>query len=68
MSGEFSGSVDQRIEQAFRTALARKPTTSERQQLRKVFEAAVKASGQEADGFVDVATVILNLYETIHRG
>jgi hypothetical protein len=68
MSDEFSGSADQRIEQAFRTALARKPTASERQQLRKIFDASVRASGKEADGYVDVATVILNLYETIHRG
>ncbi len=68
MSEEFTGTVDQRIEQAFRTALARKPTASEQQQLRKVFDAAVKASGKEVEGFVDVATTILNLYETIHRG
>jgi hypothetical protein len=57
---QFPGDADAKLARAFRTVLARKPTASEHQHLRRLYEAA-------STGPFDVAHVLLNLHETLHR-
>jgi hypothetical protein len=68
MANEFTGSVDDRLVRGFRTALARQPTAAEKRSLRRVFDTGSASGSGPADGYLDVATILLNLHETIHRG
>ncbi len=63
MATEFTGDLDTRLERAFRITLARRPAALELQILRDSFHAA----GNESDGWFDVASILLNLHETINR-
>ena len=63
METEFQGAVDARLEHAFRTVLSRHPTPAERSHLKKAFTDA----GNAADGYFDVASILMNLHQTIHR-
>ena len=60
---EFTGDVDARLERAFRSVLSRYPTPAERSHLKKAFTGA----GGEEDGCFDVASILMNLHQTIHR-
>jgi hypothetical protein len=62
MQREFPGSVDERLQRGFRTVLSRSPSDRELHHLRQAYEAA-----PEGQGYFDVATILLNLHETIHR-
>ena len=68
MASEFAGSVEDRLVRGFRTVLARHPTEAEVSALKKAFELGAAAGKDTGEGFVDVATILLNLHETIHRG
>ncbi len=59
--------VDDRLRHAFRLAVARLPKEGEVQTLRALFEAQRAASGESA-AWQAVATVLLNLDETINKG
>jgi hypothetical protein len=63
MRDEFEGSTTDRLTQAFRTLLSRTPTEEERSTLRRAVEAAPTLQ----EGFEDVATILFNLHETLHR-
>jgi hypothetical protein len=52
---------------AFRLAVAREPSKAEMDLLTTTFENGVSATQKEADGWFDVASVILNLHETITK-
>jgi hypothetical protein len=55
---EFAGD----LERAFRTVLGRHPTEAELRQLRTAYDKA-----PAGEGAFDVAAILLNLHETIHR-
>ena len=56
-----------RLEWAFRTALTRAPAEPERQLLLSAFETVRTGSGSEERAWREVATILLNLHETINR-
>lgn len=56
-----------RIDWAFRTALTRTPLEPERQLLLSAFETVRTETGSEEKAWREVATILLNLHETIHR-
>jgi hypothetical protein len=56
-----------RIDWAFRTALTRTPLEPERQLLLSAFETVRTATHSEENAWREVATILLNLHETIHR-
>ncbi|MEM7386322.1 MAG: DUF1553 domain-containing protein, partial [Verrucomicrobiota bacterium] len=60
---EFRGSIEGRLNRAFRTVLARNPAPTEMETLRRAFDLAET----DVEGFQDVATILFNLHETIHR-
>jgi hypothetical protein len=68
MASEFQGSVEDRLRLGFRTVLSRKPSATELQTLRDAFEKAREDRPSPHDAFFEVATILLNLHETIHRG
>jgi hypothetical protein len=59
--------LDERLGWAFRAALARPPQDSERDLLRSAFETVRAGAGSEGRAYEEVATILLNLHETIHR-
>lgn len=63
MLHEFSGDATARLTRAFRTVLARHPTTKEL----KGLEHSLKAAPNRKEGFEDVAAILFNLHETLHR-
>jgi hypothetical protein len=64
---EGGAATDARIAWAFRAALTRQPTEPERQLLLSAFETVRTASGSEEEAWREVATILLNLHETINR-
>ena len=58
IEAEGGPTIDDQLRWAFRTTLAREPTAEETAVLREAFDAA---------GYGEVATILLNLHETIHR-
>ena len=65
---EEGGTVTEaRIEWAFRTALTRSPLEQERQLLLSAFETVRTGSESEEEAWREVATILLNLHETINR-
>jgi len=64
---EGGAGTDERIDWSFRTALTRQPTEPERRLLRSAFETGMVASGSEESAWREVATILLNLHETINR-
>ncbi|MBL9160458.1 MAG: PSD1 domain-containing protein [Verrucomicrobiales bacterium] len=67
ISKEGGATTEDRIGWAFRTALTRHPTEPERQLLLSAFETVRAASGSEEEAWREVATILLNLHETINR-
>ena len=64
---EGGTSTGKRLEWAFRTALTRAPLEPERQLLLSAFETVRTESGSEEEAWREVATILLNLHETISR-
>ena len=67
IANEGGAATDARIEWAFRTALTRQPTEPERRLLHSAFETVRTATNSEENAWREVATILLNLHETIHR-
>lgn len=63
---EQSADVDQKIVWAFRTVLARHPSSQEIQTLRDAYQRAEQRS-DESMAARELAVILLNLHETIHR-
>ena len=61
-------STEQKIEQAFRIALARQPGSSETSVLKRLFDQQLAATKKETDAWYSVASAILNLDECITKG
>ena len=64
---EGGSALDERLEWAFRTALTRTPRGPEVQLLRSAFETVRSESGSDEKAYREVATILLNLHETINR-
>ena len=62
-----SESVSERLVWAFRTLLARRPTPAEEALLYRLYENERQITDSEADASFSVATVLMNLHETICR-
>ncbi len=56
-----------KLEHAFRLALTRGPTAGELGALQKIYFTSLDTGGSERDAWFDVATVLLNLHETITK-
>lgn len=59
--------LDEQIGWAFRTALTRKPRDQELQLLRSAYETVRSESDSEEEAWREIATILLNLHETINR-
>ena len=66
IAGEGGADADSRIDWAFRTAVARRPAEPERAVLREAYEQVATTEGETA-ACAELATILLNLHETIHR-
>lgn len=64
---EGGDSVEKRIHWAFRTALARPPREPEFQLLHSAYESALGKNQSEKEACREIATILLNLHETINR-
>ncbi len=64
---EGGTTIDARIDWAFRTTLTRAPREPERLLLHSAFETVRGESGSEEKAWREVATILLNLHETINR-
>ena len=64
---EGGTTIDDRIDWAFRTTLTRAPREPERLLLHSAFETVRSESGSEEKAWREVATILLNLHETINR-
>ncbi|NLT71440.1 MAG: DUF1553 domain-containing protein [Verrucomicrobiaceae bacterium] len=58
---------ESRMEWAFRTVLTRAPNEPEEEWLRSAFARVRDASGSEENAWREIATILLNLHETITR-
>lgn len=67
IANEGGGTLDERLTRAFRTALTRTPLESELQLLRSAFETVRSDSGADEKAYREVATILLNLHESINR-
>jgi hypothetical protein len=65
---EFTGSIDERLELAFRTVLTRRPSAAEQKELRAIYDRAFAATKRDRAGYFDAVHVLMNLHEAIHRG
>lgn len=64
---EGGETVEEQITWAFRTALARSPREPEVQLLRSAFDSVLGDSKSKEKAYREVATILLNLHETITR-
>ncbi len=64
---EGGGNLEDRLVWAFRTALAREPREPELQLLHSAFTSVLGESSSEDRAYFEVATILLNLHETINR-
>lgn len=64
---EGGETLEDRIAWAFRTALARSPSDPERQLLHSAFASVLGDTKSEEKAYNEVATILLNLHETINR-
>ena len=64
---EGGKTLDEQINWAFRTALARSPGEPEIQLLISAFQSVVGDSKSNLRGYLEIATILLNLHETINR-
>lgn len=67
IANEGGDTLDQRLQWAFRTTLARRPSEAEAAVLRSAYEAVLDRGGSATEAHVEIATILLNLHETIHR-
>jgi len=67
IASEGGEALEDRIDWAFRTALARSPRESERQLLRSAYQTVLASSGCEERAHRELATILLNLHESITR-
>lgn len=67
IAAEGGNSLDEQLVWAFRSALSRQPRESELQLLHSAFSSVLGESNSEERAFFEVATILLNLHETIHR-
>ncbi|MEC5126155.1 PSD1 and planctomycete cytochrome C domain-containing protein [Verrucomicrobiales bacterium BCK34] len=67
ISKEGGKSLDEQITWAFRTALSREPRETERQLLSSSFESVLGDSKSKQEAYREIATILLNLHETINR-
>jgi hypothetical protein len=64
---EGGTNIEHQIEWAFRTALSRPPRDPERQLLHSAYHSVLGDSQSKEDACREIATILLNLHETIHR-
>jgi mono/diheme cytochrome c family protein len=67
---KFAESLDQKIDYAFQLCTSRQPTDTERNALRGLYSEIVSSSNDEtvtSEAWYNVATVLLNLHETITK-
>jgi hypothetical protein len=64
---EGGTTVSQRIDWAFRAALTRAPEEPEIALLQSAFETVLTGTGSEEKAYREVATILLNLHESINR-
>ncbi len=64
---EGGATLESRMQWAFRSVLTRAPREPERQLLRSAFETVRDVSGSEEKAWREIATILLNLHETITR-
>jgi len=64
---EGGDGLDEQLEWAFRTALTRTPRAPELELLRSAYETVRSESGSEEKAWREIATILLNLHETINR-
>ncbi len=62
-----SGGIDQALVWAFRSAVARYPSDDERALLKRIYREEFQLSGDASEGWFNVATVLMNLHETVCR-
>lgn len=67
ISSEGGNNVSERITWAFRTALTRSPREPEEALLQSAFETVLTRTGSEEKAYRELATILLNLHETICR-
>ncbi len=67
ISTHGGGTVSERIIWAFRTALTRSPREPEVALLLSAFETVLTRTGSEEKAYRELATILLNLHETICR-
>lgn len=67
IEAEGGTSLETRLDWACRTALARQPREPERLLLRSAFETVRSESGSDELAYREVATILMNLHETINR-
>lgn len=65
---EGGKTIGEQIDWAFRTALARKPREPEAQLLHSAFDSVLGDSQSKEKAYREIATILLNLHETITRG
>lgn len=64
---EGGDTLEARLQWAFRTALTRTPSEPERELLRSAYGTVRAESGSEEKAWREIATILLNLHETINR-
>ena len=64
---EGGNTLEDKIEWAFRTALSRIPREPEKQLLHSAFSSVLGDTQSEEKAYNEVATILLNLHETINR-
>lgn len=64
---EGGESLDERLDWAFRSVLARTPRESERRLFHAAFEKVYAGPDNEAEAYLEIATILFNLHETINR-
>ena len=62
---EGGSDVAERLQWAFRSAVARAPSAAEMDLLNETYTAAARQDSSDEAGWVEVATVLLNLHETL---
>jgi hypothetical protein len=67
IKNEGGATLEARLQWAFRTTLTRAPSEPEFQLLHSAFETVRAESGSEEKAWREIATILLNLHETINR-
>lgn len=67
IASEGGNNIDEQIDWAFRTALVRAPREPERALLHSSYETVLSESKSKTRALREIATILLNLHETINR-